>query len=1103
MNIVVALLEGVAVLACFTGLILVFRGWRRSRFLAGVPGLVVILLILLAMDGLSNFLEWSEITQRFNLLENFIGTFIPFLWGFVFYAIFRGGAEADLKESREHFRNLVESTSDWIWEVDAGLYYTYVSPRIQDILGYTSDDIIGKRPFDLMAHEEGQRVLKEIEKAYKAHQPIQHLRNINLHKDGHEVILETNAVPILDSFGNLSGYRGIARDISERIRTDHLRLAQQAELESIFTASPAGIGIIRDRVLIRGNQRFCDISGYTQEELKRSPNPRQLYATQQEYERVGKAYQEAAEKGFVTLESQWIRKDGAVVDVMINISPLDANEPAKGFCVIAHDITDLKAARREAIEEKNKAQLYLNVAGMMIVVLNTEGRVTMVNQKGCEVLGYSRDQILGRSWFEDFLPGSYRQIIRSFFDQIIHDKGSSGEYFENPILTADGEERLIAWHNAVLRDASGKIVEIISSGQDITEIRAAEEALRASDQQLRLALSAARMGTWQWNTKTNQDRRDATLNAILGLEPVETTQSVEDFLAYVHPDDLERVRTEFTQAIDRNEEYKTTFRIIRTDGETRWVLAHGKAVYDYNGALTSVTGVFIDITERKSAEAALAESEERFRNIVNASPMGVHTYAVEPDGTLVFTGANPASSEILGIDLSDKIGSDVEDVFPFLPETNLPDIYRNLCREGGVYHETNFEYHRGDIEGYFEFTAFQTSPGKMAMLFTDVTERIVTEKALQFTQFSMDHSSEEVYWIDRDSNFVYVNDAACEMLGYSRKELLNMAVHDIDPDFPAAVWADHWKELKKKKTEHFETRHRTKDGRIFPVEITGNFFVFDDAEYSCAFCHDISGRKATEQVKEVLLEQVRERNKELQSIVYTATHDLRSPLVNITGFTRELEKGLETLAKILGDEPLTEEGAKRVTYLLESDIAESLKFVKYGSHQMNLLLNGLLRLSRVGSAQLSLSKLNINTLLEGVLKGLQYQIQEHNATITIPETLPLCMGDEALLGQVFTNLLDNAIKYHHPDRRPVIEIKASVIDHSVEYSISDNGIGIEMESLDKVFELFHRLGRKDDKDGEGMGLTIVRRILDRMHGSVRIESQPNQGTTVHIRLPSE
>ena len=353
----------------------------------------------------------------------------------------------------------------------------------------------------------------------------------------------------------------------------------------------------------------------------------------------------------------------------------------------------------------------------------------------------------------------------------------------------------------------------------------------------------------------------------------------------------------------------------------------------------------------------------------------------------------------------------------------------------------------------------------------------------------------------KDAKFIYVNEKACNKLGYTQEELLTMGVPDIDPDFPEDIWADHWKKLRKKKALRFESHHKTKDGHVFPVEISANFVSYDGQEYVCAFARDITDRRVAEQTRELLMQQLADRNDELQSIVFTAAHDLRTPLVNISGFTGELEKGLKAIRDLLADQPLNEKAAQKIDYLFESDTAESMRFIKSGAQQMDLLLDGLMRLSRVGSAPLTLAAVDMSELLQSVVEGLQYQINQHGVEISMQPDLPDCTGDATLLDQVFTNVVDNAIKYRHPDRPPVIEIRAEVQDDSVEYAVVDNGIGIDASQQEKVFELFHQLRPHKTQGGQGLGLTIVRRILDRMHGSVRMDSTPDVGTTVYVKLP--
>jgi len=425
--------------------------------------------------------------------------------------------------------------------------------------------------------------------------------------------------------------------------------------------------------------------------------------------------------------------------------------------VVVQDISELKAARQEATEEKTRSQMYLDVVNVMILVLDTEGRVKLINNKGCEILERSVDEVQGADWFS-FLPGSYQQITRNVFDRMLSVGGKIVEYFENPVCTSSGAEKLIAWHNAVLRDESGNIIGMISSGEDITGARAVEKAARESDQRLRMALSAAKMGSWRWQVDTDEDVRDANLNAILGLPAEETVQSKKDFFQYVHPDDCEAAQTECEQAIKNNRPCSIQFRIIGKDGQVRWVLDQGKPFYDANGQLDYMTGVLVDITEQ-------VEYQQRYQNIIDSAPMGILTYELDADDRLILTGSNGAAAAILKEDFSASVGKPIEEVFSEIAKTPLPDEYRRICRQGGTYHGDNFAYQDARINGLYEFDAFQTSPGNVAVVFTDITQRMQTEHQLRFTQFAVDHAGEAAYWMGPDAKFIYVNDMACQSLG--------------------------------------------------------------------------------------------------------------------------------------------------------------------------------------------------------------------------------------------------------------------------------------------------------------------------------------------------
>jgi PAS domain S-box-containing protein len=295
-----------------------------------------------------------------------------------------------------------------------------------------------------------------------------------------------------------------------------------------------------------------------------------------------------------------------------------------------------------------------------------------------------------------------------------------------------------------------------------------------------------------------------------------------------------------------------------------------------------------------------------------------------------------------------------------------------------------------------------------------------------------------------------------------------------------------------------------KDGSVFPMDLAVSEVRLADRRLFTGFVRDISERKKAEVRLADLAQTLAEKNKELETIVYVASHDLRSPLVNIQGFSKELARACDRLRERLSGktsvvEPVPFKGDGELKALLERDIPEALDYIQAGVSKIDALLAGFLRYSRLGRAALRIERLNMNTLLEAIAQTMEFQIKETGTTLKI-EALPECMGDATQVNQVFSNLLDNAIKYRHPARSPVISVTGRTEDgHSI-YTVRDNGIGIARNHQNKIFEIFHRLNPSVG-EGEGLGLTIAQRILERQTGRIWVESDAGEGSRFFVSLP--
>ena len=254
--------------------------------------------------------------------------------------------------------------------------------------------------------------------------------------------------------------------------------------------------------------------------------------------------------------------------------------------------------------------------------------------------------------------------------------------------------------------------------------------------------------------------------------------------------------------------------------------------------------------------------------------------------------------------------------------------------------------------------------------------------------------------------------------------------------------------------------------------------------------------QSKEQTLTALNQNLMDKNQELEMLVNVVSHDLRSPLVNIQGFSKELSSACERLEAKL-EEGMGESAHKgEVGEIVGQEIPESLQYIKAAAGKMDAVLSGILRFTRLGRMTLKVEPLDVNAMVSVIAAAMEFQMKEKGVGLQIHD-LPECVGDETLVSQVFFNLLENAHKYLDPSRPGIITVSGHVADEKVVFAVKDNGIGILPEHQGKIFEMFHRLNPKWES-GEGLGLTIVKRIVERHQGEMWLESQPGAGTTFFV-----
>ena len=243
-------------------------------------------------------------------------------------------------------------------------------------------------------------------------------------------------------------------------------------------------------------------------------------------------------------------------------------------------------------------------------------------------------------------------------------------------------------------------------------------------------------------------------------------------------------------------------------------------------------------------------------------------------------------------------------------------------------------------------------------------------------------------------------------------------------------------------------------------------------------------------------------NEEVQRFAYIVTHDLRAPLVNVMGFTSELETGLAAFQGCLA-RPDSAEALAAARIAATEDMPEAIGFIRSSTTKMDGLINAILKLSREGRRTLRPERIDLGALLRTAVANVQHQVTEVGGEVTIQASVPAILSDRMALEQVFGNLLDNAIKYKSPDRSLAVRIRArQERGRRVFVDVEDNGRGIAEVDHERVFDLFRRSGAQDQR-GEGIGLAHVRVIVRNLGGEITVKSKLGQGTTFTVNLPTE
>jgi PAS domain S-box-containing protein len=341
---------------------------------------------------------------------------------------------------------------------------------------------------------------------------------------------------------------------------------------------------------------------------------------------------------------------------------------------------------------------------------------------------------------------------------------------------------------------------------------------------------------------------------------------------------------------------------------------------------------------------------------------------------------------------------------------------------------------------------------------------------------------------DQEGIINYVNDNFCKVSKYRREELIGQDHRIMNSGFHTKEFISNlWTTIANGKIWRGELKNKTRDGTYYWVDTT--IVPFLDSEGKpyqyVASSADITARKLAEEenlkLNEELEDRVKQRTEEMEAFSYSISHDLRAPLRAVNGYAKILE---EDYANVFDGE------GKRL-----------LTVVQHNAKKMGMLIDALLTFSRLGRKEINKSVVNMTTLAENALDELKTSLQ-FKAIVKIDNLHPV-IADTTLMNQVWANLLSNAVKYSSNTKKPVIKINSVKKNSELIYSISDNGVGFDMQYAHKLFGVFQRLHSDEDFEGTGVGLALVHRIITRQGGKIWAKAEIDRGATFYFSLPEK
>ncbi|MEO8126621.1 MAG: PAS domain S-box protein [Bryobacteraceae bacterium] len=755
-----------------------------------------------------------------------------------------------------------------------------------------------------------------------------------------------------------------------------------------------------------------------------------------------------------------------------------------GLAIYWREITDQKRAEAEL----RRQALVLQQVHDSIITTDLEGRVTQWNHGAEKIFGYTQQEIAGQNiallYFDEDRPD-----LRSRVFEPLERDGQLDIELRN--RRKSGEECFVRLSLSVLRDEAGQPYGMLGVAVDITGQRQAEQALRESEERYRGLAHAIPHIVYI----TDQHGRTEMVNR--HWEEYSGTPADRCFefnwLAWVHPDDVESLMAQWSECVRTGKHFDAEYRVRNAKGEYRWHLSRAVPVSDGGTSITKWFGTLTDISDRKIAEEALRDSEERFR-LASMAVEGI-VYDWYPETGVVRRSGSLES--IIGMSVGQAESSEnwwQDRVHPEDRLNSTLNVVRDLKSDRNSF-ETEFRVLHADGSWVYACDRGYIIRDEADRLVRvvgstqNISERRRLERELRennnrlrFQADILATTDDAVIAIDPHFCVTYCNAGAERLYGVHGPDVIGKPLSAIAQHRWLRPEDEQSAESALRELGHWkgENVHIRNDGTCITVSSTVSVLPEDLGGGMVAVIRDITNHKRAELALTESTVKLRRANEDLLHFAYAASHDLQAPL-----------RSINVLSQLL---------SRRYDSALDADGRGLLARIIASGSQVVKMLGDLLHLTEVAGNESQLSEVvPLERSLAAALENLSSAVKDTGAVIT-HDPLPMVNGNPVRLVQLFQNLVGNSLKYRNADRPPEIHISSLRNGGDWIVTVRDNGIGFEPKYAESIFGAFSRL--QGGIAGTGIGLAICKRIVERLGGRIWATAEVNSGAVFSFTLPA-